>query len=398
MKQAKVVIGANLGDEGKGLITDFLARTSSDNSVIIRFNGGAQAAHTVELPTGERHVFHHFGSGSFSGAKTFLSRFFVNNPILFYKESLELKKYNLHPKVFVDPESCVTTPYDMMINQIIESIRGGGRHGSCGVGFGETVERSSHSEFILKAQDMKCKKTLIKTLRLIQLKWLPNRLSQLGIQTITEEWKERIASEEILKRYCEDVGFFMDHVEFKTLSDFTSRESFIFEGAQGLLLDQDYNWFPHVTRSSTGLKNVVTMADELDLERLDVTYITRCYLTRHGAGPLPHEVKGLPYSKISDPTNIPNQYQGALRFSWLNVDLLKSSIQNDLNQDVKNLKITPSLAITCLDQVDDSIKYIVGQKIRSGREVGFVEDISQELGIKKGFLSHGPTYKTISPW
>ena len=80
-----VVIGANYGDEGKGLATDYLA-SQGTKSLVVRFNGGAQAGHTVVTPDGCRHVFHHFGSGVFAEADTFLSKFFIVNPILFRTE------------------------------------------------------------------------------------------------------------------------------------------------------------------------------------------------------------------------------------------------------------------------------------------------------------------------
>lgn len=58
--EAAVVIGANYGDEGKGLITDYLAALDHSNTLVVRFNGGAQAGHTVQTPSGLRHVFSHF--------------------------------------------------------------------------------------------------------------------------------------------------------------------------------------------------------------------------------------------------------------------------------------------------------------------------------------------------
>ena len=69
MKNIKVVIGANFGDEGKGLMTDYFA-SKSNKSLVVRFNGGGQAGHTVTTKDGRRHVFHHFGSGIFAGADT----------------------------------------------------------------------------------------------------------------------------------------------------------------------------------------------------------------------------------------------------------------------------------------------------------------------------------------
>ena len=71
MRDIKIVIGANYGDEGKGLMTDFFAADAAGKgmrSLVICSNGGSQRGHTVITPEGIRHVFHHFGSGSFAGA------------------------------------------------------------------------------------------------------------------------------------------------------------------------------------------------------------------------------------------------------------------------------------------------------------------------------------------
>lgn len=80
MGSAIAVIGAGFGDEGKGLMTDYCCQRPKYTTVV-RFNGGAQAGHTVVTPDGRRHVFSHFGSGTLRGAATFLSRFFICNPI-----------------------------------------------------------------------------------------------------------------------------------------------------------------------------------------------------------------------------------------------------------------------------------------------------------------------------
>ena len=90
---AYAVIGANFGDEGKGLATDALAADLMSRGldpVVVRSNGGAQAGHTVETQ-GRRHVFHHVGSGAFPGARTHLSRFFVAHPALLQRELQELR-------------------------------------------------------------------------------------------------------------------------------------------------------------------------------------------------------------------------------------------------------------------------------------------------------------------
>ena len=146
--KARAVIGSNYGDEGKGLITDYLCH-KYESDIVVRSNGGAQAGHTVETPKGDRHVFGHFSSGFFNGATTYLSKYFVANPFLFWKEYHILSKYRLDNRVLFDPRCIITTPYDMLINQMIEDRRGENKHGSCGVGFGETIQRNLDPEYSL---------------------------------------------------------------------------------------------------------------------------------------------------------------------------------------------------------------------------------------------------------
>jgi adenylosuccinate synthase len=99
--RARVVIGANFGDEGKGLLTDYLCAQGA--GMVVRFNGGANAGHTVVTPDGKRHVFSHFGSGSFCDVPTFLSPYFVCNPVLFFHELETLHKLGVSPTVYAHP-------------------------------------------------------------------------------------------------------------------------------------------------------------------------------------------------------------------------------------------------------------------------------------------------------
>jgi adenylosuccinate synthase len=135
----------------------------------------------------------------------------------------------------------------------------------------------------------------------------------------------------------------------------------LFEGAQGLLLDQDRGFFPHVTRSNTGLRNVLTLADEWGLERLEVTYVTRAYLTRHGAGPLPHELPDKPYPGVVMPPIVPNAYPGivALRLAGFGFAATAPSPRIwPTRTRLPTLAVHPRLAITCLDQIgDEKMRY-----------------------------------------
>ncbi|MBK8508254.1 MAG: adenylosuccinate synthetase [Candidatus Competibacteraceae bacterium] len=368
-KTAQVVIGAQFGDEGKGrMIDDYAAQVGGDG-LVIRFNGGAQAGHTVVTPEGLRHVFSHVGSGAFVGAATFLSRFFVSHPMLFLKEIESLATKGVHPEVYVDPQSPVTTPYDMMINQIVERERGADRHGSCGIGFGETIERNLMSAYALTVADLADAAALAAKLDAIRRDYAPLRLARLGFADSFRRNGDLFLSDAILRHYVDDTEQFLRLATVANLETATRGRQLLFEGAQGLLLDQDHGFFPYVTRSNTGLRNVLALAAELDLAELEVTYVTRPYMTRHGAGPLPHELPEKPYPGIVDATNIPNDWQGALRFGWLDLDVLRDSIIQDLAEasQLTMLALKPKLALSCLDQIgyEEVTYYVSGRRCQA---------------------------------
>ena len=82
MKNVRIVIGANFGDEGKGLMTDYFCSQAppTEGVLNVRFNGGAQAGHTVVAPDGRRHIFGHLGAGSFlPNVATYLTSDFIIN-------------------------------------------------------------------------------------------------------------------------------------------------------------------------------------------------------------------------------------------------------------------------------------------------------------------------------
>lgn len=148
MANIKIVCGANFGDEGKGLMTDYFchqATSKGENCIVVMSNGGAQRGHTVVTPDGIKHIFKHFGAGTFAGAATYCPEEFIINPMTFRKEYDEL---GYLPRTYIHRNCKWTTPYDMFINQIVEETRDNKRHGSCGMGIWETIcryERNPHT-------------------------------------------------------------------------------------------------------------------------------------------------------------------------------------------------------------------------------------------------------------
>jgi adenylosuccinate synthase len=302
--KARAVIGANFGDEGKGLVVDYLCQTGGE--VVVRFNGGAQAGHTVVTPEGLRHVFSHFGSGTFYGVPTFLSQFFVCNPVAFFREGAQLEALGVTAQVFAHPDCLVTTFADMMINQHKEKVRGAKAHGSCGMGVHETMQRSQVAELKITMSDLWNRSAS-----------LPHKLEEICDNYARFRTGHAIDEPDMFRLFLEMCDRMANLVHPAGIGQCKDP---IFEGAQGLLLDQDRKeYHPHVTHSSTGMKNVRILCAQAGISDVVPYYVSRTYLTRHGAGPLPGEDLDLRYE---DTTNLPHPWQGTLRFAPLDYSQL----------------------------------------------------------------------------
>ncbi len=393
LRKARAVIGAGYGDEGKGLMTDYHASKGADS--VVRTNGGAQAGHTVETPDGRRHVFHHVGSGAFLNVPTHLSKDFILNPVFLRTELDDLAAIGVFPRLSADPRASVTTPYDMIINQIAETVRGSARHGSCGLGIGETVERNIRSDLSLTFADLDRNTDQLATrLRRIRDNWVTPRLVALGIGTVPDQFLPALSGDGLIERFLSDCLDFRHMVERR--DDGAVSGEVIFEGAQGLLLDQDYGAFPHVTRSNTGLKNMVSFCEEAGISYIDATYATRCYTTRHGAGPLAHaDVSMGSWLVMVDPTNAPNTWQGAIRKAPLDVAVLAHAIRYDLAHATDKVTCSAHLAVTCLDQISNGYRLYDGDRDVSVAPAAAADTIARLTNLEAAYCSFGPTRDTI---
>lgn len=395
--RARVVIGANFGDEGKGLATDVFAAAAGPDCLVVRHNGGAQAGHTVALADGRRHVFSHVGSGTFSGATTYLSRFFVANPLLLGRELSDLAALGICPRLLADPACPVTTPYDMLINEMVEDARGHARHGSVGVGFGETLERAQSPQHALTVADLADRAALADRLDRIRRDWVPARLAALGFPGLEAARAGLILSDALLERWLADVVGFLAAVEVADAAVLRDAREVVFEGAQGLMLDQGRGWFPHVTRSNTGIRNACALAVEAGMRGLEVTYATRAYLTRHGAGPLPGELPEAPYAGVADTTNLPHRYQGMLRFAHLDLDLLAASVRADLSDAPGTLRVTHRLLVTCLDQVGtERARWTWRGEPVAGSAEDLAAAAGDAVGASQVLAGRGPTRHAVT--
>lgn len=397
--RADVVIGAMFGDEGKGNFTSYFAGGHT-NPLVIRHSGGANAGHTVV--EGEiRHIFSHFGSGTLVGAPTYLSEFFTVNPLIFGKEFAELSGKGVTPETHIDVMAPISTPYDMLINQFLEDSRGVTRHGSCGVGINETYLRGI-TEFATKVNDI-TRPDFIDMVAAVRDQYVPRRLADLGIE-LNKDQQKLLAAPEHIEQYKKAVEF----MKFNSLAsdlDFLIRHKtrdtkhFIFEGSQGLLLDAESHFFPHVTRARTGTTNVIDIVRHVSSHfaeiELDVTYLIRPYMTRHGAGPFPSENRKIRYD---DTTNVAGPWQGHLRFGALDIPLIAGAIWKDSSAISDNgIKFEFSYGISCCDQITSDIPFVVEDGSIHVRPLADVLHFFLDAcpDYEKVYRSLGPTRRDI---
>lgn len=386
-----VVIGSNFGDEGKGLMTDYLTRKTGADTVC-RFNGGGQAGHTV-VSGNKRHVFGHIASGTFAGADTLLGRQFIVNPLVLAKELVMFP----NAQISASADAIVTTIFDMMINAEVERARGNERHGSCGLGINETVTRSEAPGMTITLGQLKEASTwmVAKGLQYIAQKWVPKRLAELGIT---------ISADSMLSTLCSQTDFTRDAQALKDganridIYDYAAASpNVVFEGAQGLALDEFLGVFPHVTRSMTGLPNAIAEAAAMGIKVVRPVYVTRAYTTRHGRGPLNGE--GLLSLQVEDTTNTPNEFQEKLRFAPLDVHGMARLIKADLNRSEPvarflGIKIDdPVVAVSCMDQVDNTAIQVIGShgQILALDLSEFLTYVEYITGLPIRYVSRGAT-------
>lgn len=291
-------MGLTFGDEGKGVTTQWLCMQAlkyDRKPLVVRFNGGAQAAHTINL-NGEEHICSTYGSGVLLGVPTFLTKDFYFDPVSAFNEYQTLQDKS--PVLMVHPDCRIVTPYDVIAGVNNTKVIS---DGSCGKGIFPTFKRYNSAEFksLLPYKD--------------QEEYLRMFLFQVRnfYQMEKDSTLEDLFVQSMLNLPCTVV----------TEPPVDHQTELIYEGAQGLLLDMDYGFYPHVTPSHTGLDNLPPE----HLQGANVYFVTRTYTTRHGNG---YEPKHELLWKLTDKheTNVDNEYQGPFKTGILELGLIHRAI------------------------------------------------------------------------
>lgn len=348
MSHVTMIVDLGFGDSGKGTMVDFLTRDLSAHTVV-RYNGGAQAAHNVVLPDGAHHTFAQFGSGTLRGAHTFMSRFMLVDPMTFFVEGEHLRELghsDVYSRVAVDAKCLVVTPFHKAVNRIREQSRGAGRHGSCGMGIGEAMsDRLSGCESIY-VSDLTNPSLLAEKLEIIQRRkyqQVESLLEQLSGGGIDGEILTSPLHLQNTTEVFDTFGGMVKIVDTSYLAAVLSDGAILFEGAQGVLLDEWWGFHPHTTWSTTTLANAEMLLREADYNG-EVTRlgVIRSYQTRHGQGPLMTEDESLK-SSLPEYHNGTGQWQGVFRVGYLDAVALQYALQAVGHLD--------GLAVTHLDYI-----------------------------------------------
>jgi adenylosuccinate synthase len=315
-----IVVDLGYGDAGKGTVVDWLCSRPLDSRrpvrTVVRFNGGAQAAHNVVTADGRQHTFAQFGAGTFTpGVRTYLSRFALVDPLALAGEAAHLASVGVTDaldRVTVDVDAPLTTPYHQAANRARELARGGGRHGSCGMGIGETASYAlAHPADALRAGDCLAPRVLARKLAVLRDQ-LTSELGQLAAPPLAD--------------ICDAYRAFADRVKLADGSELRRllrAGPAVFEGAQGVLLDEWRGFHPYTTWSTTTFANAEELLTEAGQSAIRLG-VTRCYQVRHGPGPFVTEDEAL---DLDEPHNGRNDWQGKFRTGHLDAVALRYAIE-----------------------------------------------------------------------
>ncbi len=399
MSDVILVAGLGYGDEGKGALVDHLTRRH-DVHTIVRYNGGAQAGHNVVTPEGLHHPFSQFGSGMLArpDVETHLSRYMLVNPITLYSEGMHLQEIlgrDVFAQVTIDRSALVTTQFQVVANRLREMHRSNGRHGSCGMGIGETM--SDYLKWgrykVVLAEDLenqiklRRKLKFLRELKMEELKPILPDLPETGeVRGYLEFMTDDVAFNEYLSCLC-DTPRMVRLVD----EDFLEKRlrlpgTVVFEGAQGVLLDQKWGWQPHTTWTNITYENAFDLLKGFKGHVMKLG-VLRAHATRHGAGPFVTEDPSL---KLEKDHNVWTPWQQNFRIGHFDAVASRYAIQVIGGVD--------ALVLTHLDCFVGERKICTSYQMRgeewSDLPVGS-GSFETQAALAKTLLNAKPIYQTL---
>lgn len=371
------VIGAQWGDEGKGKIIDYLAK---DVDYVVRFHGGNNAGHTVvnNLGTFKMHLI---PSGVFyPKVKAVIGNGVIIDPETLFTEINELKKakIRLEKRLIISPRAHLIMPYHKLLDGLYEDHKGAKKTGTLRKGISPCyADKVSYQGIrvsdILRPEIFKEKLKIYLTIK--------NKVViALGGNAFSFEelYEQYLNYGKQLKSFVQDA--------LMILVDANRRgKKILYEGAHGMLLDNDWGTYPYVTASSVVPGSIQAGASGNPWELDRVIGIVKAYTTRVGGGPMPTELSDEIGAKLqSIGKEIGTTSGRTRRCGWFDAELVRYSCLVG--------KYT-ELVLTKLDVLDTfkTIKVCIGYQLGS-KKVSWNEIHTEDLYNVK------PIYQELPGW
>jgi adenylosuccinate synthase len=372
-----IVIGAQWGDEGKGKIIDYLASTSD---FIVRFHGGNNAGHTIINDRG-KFALHLVPSGIFNDkSKNIISNGVVIDLEILSSEIEELEKNGVKVKdrLYISPRAHLIMPYHKLLDKLYEEAKGKAKTGTTGRGIGP-------------AYSDKVSYNGIRVGDLLNLKVFSEKLStQLTVKNkvIKSLGGKPISHSDTLKEFItlrkKVLPFVSESFEILNQA-IDENKKVLFEGAQGVFLDNDWGTYPYVTASSMASGGITQYAGVAPQKIKNVVGVVKAYTTRVGEGPFPTELKnGIGEKLRKEGVEFGATTGRPRRCGWLDLELLKFAVKfNGFTE----------IAITKLDVLDifPEIKISTHYTYKNN-PIAYADLMSFEMNKLK------PVYKTLPGW
>ena len=278
-----IILGCQWGDEGKGKIVDYLAQ---DADIVVRFQGGANAGHTVVV--GEKQYILHLIPSGILNSETVcvIGHGVVVDPATLLAEIELLKKLgvDLDRRLLISNRAHLVMPYHKTLDQVREKAATDNKIGTTGRGIGPTyMDKAARTGIrvvdLLKPD--KLREKIIRNLQYVnQLLGNVYHVPEMEAEAIIKEY---LAYDAALDQYITDTEAYLAQAV-------RDGKKIILEGAQGSLLDMEVGTYPYVTSSNTTAGGACT-GSGIGPTKIDkVVGVVKAYTTRVGEGPLPTEL------------------------------------------------------------------------------------------------------------
>jgi len=375
--QCVVVVGAQWGDEGKGKVVDVLAERAD---LVVRYQGGANAGHTVDTGEGKSFVLHQIPSGILQGAVCVVGNGVVLDPEQLFAEldALAARGVRTEQKLHVSDRAHLTLPYHKLLDRAREKQE---KIGTTGRGIGPTYE-DKYGRRGVRVGDLRNLERAKEQVR-ARVAAANQMLQLLGVGS--GEWANADETERLLERLAPrllplavDAG--------RVVWDALARgESVLLEGAQGALLDVDHGTYPYVTSSNTTAGGAAVGVGIGPTAIDAVLGVVKAYTTRVGNGPLPTEAEPVVAQRIRELGGEFGATTGRpRRCGWFDAVVVRYAVR------VNGLT---GLAVTKLDVLDTFAEIPVGVGYRLDGEI--IDSMPAEV---ETIARVEPIYETLPGW